>query len=150
MNSSEAWNFCSKLKVIYTLWKVLKNWWTRRQIILNMLQKKQLSMKNLWFSHLLHPISSGQGTPNSSMSFEHSLWAHWHSLQQGKCDTTIFHTDKSTECTRRWLETPRAVQIHHRAEWPGKSSNQIIRWRVVYKSKFSSYIIWQYSCFFLF
>ena len=81
MNSSEAWNFCSKLKVIYTLWKVLKNWWTRRQIILNMLQEKQWSMKNLWFSHLLHSISSGQGTPNSSMSFEHSLWAR-QSLRQ--------------------------------------------------------------------
>lgn len=83
MNSSEAWNFCSKLKVIYTLWKVLKNWWTRRQIILNMLQKKQWSMKNLWFSHLLHSISSGQATPNSSMSFKHSLWARWQNLWQG-------------------------------------------------------------------
>ena len=68
----------------------------------------------------------------------------------GKCGTTVFHTDRSTECTEKWLETLRAVQIHHRAERPGKSSNQIIRWRVVYKSKFSSYIIWQYSFFFFF
>ena len=68
----------------------------------------------------------------------------------GRCDTTVFHTDRSTECTGRWPETLRAVQIHHRAEWPGKSSNQIIRWTVVYMSKFSSYIIWQYSCFFCF
>ena len=49
----------------------------------------------------------------------------------GRCDTTVFHTDRSTECIGRWPETPRAVQIHHWAEWPGKSSNQIIRWRVV-------------------
>lgn len=31
----------------------------------------------------MHSISSGQETPNISMSLEHSLWARWHRRRQG-------------------------------------------------------------------
>lgn len=114
-----------------------------------MLQKKQRSMKNLIFA------------PTAFHIFRPRNTKHLHELRTltvspltestaGKCDTSVFHTDRSIERTEKWPEIPRAIQIHHRVEWLGESSNQIIRWRALYKLKLSSYVIWQYSCFFCF
>lgn len=106
--------------------------------------------KNLWFPHLLHSMSFRPRNTKHLHELRTPTVSPWTEPTAGSVTPAAFHTDRSIECTEKWPEIPRAIQIHHRVEWLGKSSNQIIRWRVVYKLKLSSYIIWQYSCFFCF
>ncbi len=89
--------------------------------------KTYLKFPNSWMSTLLHSISSGQETPNMSMSFWQSLLACVHRLRHGRDNPSVLHTHGAYRAHRNGLRSGEALQVHPGVEGWWEESGELVR-----------------------